>query len=288
VLRASRRAVPAKVPAEGLRVPASVLDHILQVRRRRVEEARARVPLRDLERDIKARMAHCDFAVAISGTGLRVIAELKQASPSAGVLRVDYRPAEIARGYETAGAAALSVLTEEDFFKGSLDHLREVRQATALPILRKDFIVDAYQVVEAAAAGADAILLIVAALTDDELREWINLAESLKLAALVEVHAEDETRRAVEAGASIIGVNNRNLKTLAVDLETSLRLRALIPASCIAVSESGIKAPADLRRLRSAGYNAVLIGERFMAQSNPGKELADLLDLVPELARLWV
>jgi len=276
--------VPAKGPAEGLRVPVSVLDNILHARRRRVEEARARVPLRDLERDIKARMDHCDFAAAISGTGLRVIAEMKQASPSAGVLRVDYRPAEIARGYETAGAAALSVLTEEDFFKGSLAHLREVRQATALPILRKDFIVDAYQVVEAAAAGADAILLIVAALTDADLRKWIELAGSLKMAALVEVHTEEETRRAVGAGARIIGVNNRNLKTLAVDLETSLRLRALIPPGYIAVSESGIKTAVDLINLRRAAYDAFLIGERFMSQPDPGAALSELLKLVPEVA----
>lgn len=231
------------------------------------------------------RVDHSNFAWAVSGEGLGIIAELKQASPSAGVLRADYQPAAIARGYAAAGAAALSVLTEEDFFKGSLDHLREVRQATALPILRKDFIVDAYQVYEAAAARADAILLIVAALTDHEVREWIKLAESLKLAALVEVHTEEETHRAVDAGAEIIGVNNRNLRTLAVDLETSLRLRALIPASCIAVSESGIKTAADLTRLSSAGYNAVLIGERFITQPDPGKELADLLELVPELAR---
>jgi indole-3-glycerol phosphate synthase len=270
---------------EEIRLSATVLEEILVARRRRLDEARARVPLRNLERTAKAREDRCDFAEAISGAGLRVIAELKQASPSRGVLRKDYQPAAIARGYEAAGAAALSVLTEEDFFKGSLEHLREVRQASALPILRKDFIFDAYQVYEAAAAGADAILLIVAALADNELRELIKLAERLKLTALVEVHTEEELRRAVDAGANTIGVNNRNLKTLEVDLETSLRLRALIPATCIAVSESGIKTAADLGRLGSAGYSAVLIGERFLTQPDPGKELADLLKLVPETVR---
>ncbi|MBI4166205.1 MAG: indole-3-glycerol phosphate synthase TrpC [Acidobacteria bacterium] len=264
---------------------ATVLEEILQVRRRRLEEARARVPLRELERAAQARADYSDFPAAISGKGLRVIAELKQASPSQGVLRKDYQPAAIARGYESAGAAALSVLTEEDFFKGSLDHLREVRKVSALPVLRKDFIFDAYQVHESAAAGADAVLLIVAALADNELQGLIKLAEELKLAALVEVHTEEELRRAVDAGASVIGVNNRNLKTLAVDLETSFRLRPLIPAGCIAVSESGIKTAADLRRLRRAGYDAVLIGERFMTQHDPGAALFELLDLVPEVAR---
>ncbi len=255
----------------------SVLDQILDVRRRRVQQAKIRMPLAVMKRLVRDRAERRDFAEALRRTGLSVIAEAKKASPSAGVLRPDYTPAEIARGYETAGAAAISVLTEEDFFQGSLAHLKEARQATALSILRKDFIVDEHQIYESAAADADAILLIVAALSDGELRDWIQLAESLKLAALVEVHTEEETRRAVDAGARIIGVNNRNLKTLAVDLETSLRLRALIPPGCIAVSESGIKTPEDLRILRKAGYNAVLIGERFMSRPDPGKALHELL-----------
>ena len=270
---------------EAIQLSATVLEEIMAARRRRLEEARARVPLRDLERAAQARTEYRDFAAVIRGEGLSIIAELKRASPSAGVIRADYQPSAIARGYEAAGAAALSVLTEEDYFKGSLDHLRDVRQASSLPILRKDFIFDEYQVYEAAAAGANAMLLIVAAITDAELCKLLYLADSLRLDALVEVHTEEEARRAVDAHASFIGVNNRNLKTLAVDLETSLRLRALIPASCIAVSESGIRTPADLRRISSAGYNAVLIGEHFMRQPDPGKELAELLDLVPELAR---
>lgn len=277
--------MPLQFPAEEVRLAETILDKILEMRRRRLDEARARVPLRELERAAQARTEYRDFSAALRREGFNIIAELKAASPSAGVLRVDYQPSAIARGYEAAGAAALSVLTEEDYFKGSLDHLREARQASELPILRKDFIFDDYQVYEAAAAGADAILLIVAALTEDGLRRLVKLAESLKLAALVEVHTEDETRRAVDAGANIIGVNNRNLKTLAVDLETSWRLRVLIPGSCIAVSESGIKTAADLRRFSSAGYDAALMGERFMGRPDPGKELADLLDLLPELAR---
>jgi indole-3-glycerol phosphate synthase len=177
------------------------------------------------------------------------------------------------------------VLTEPEFFKGSLRHFREARLASALPILRKDFIVEDYQVYESSAAGADAILLIAAALADDDLVRLIGLAARLKLAALVEVHTEEEVRRAANAGARIIGVNNRNLKTLEVNLETSFRLRPLIPPTCLTVSESGIQSAADLRRLQSAGYNAALIGERFMTQPDPGRELAELLDLVPESRR---
>ena len=255
------------------------------MRRRRVDEARARLPLRELERAVQARTEYRDFSAAIRREGFNIIAELKAASPSAGTLRADYQPSAIARGYEAAGASALSVLTEEDFFKGSLDHLREVRQASALPILRKDFIFDDYQVYEAAAAGADAILLIVAALTEEDLRRLVKLAESLKLAALVEVHTMEEAAQAVRADALIMGINNRNLKTLEVDLETSFRLRSRIPSWCTAVSESGLQTAADLVKLSKAGYEAALMGERFMREPDPGKALAKLLAQVPEAAR---
>ena len=283
--RRAQQAAPLGVPPAEVQLAETVLDKILEVRRRRVEEARVRVPLPELERAAQARTDYRDFSRAIRREGLSIIAELKAASPSAGVLRADYQPAAIARGYEAAGSAALSVLTEEDFFKGSLDHLRAVRQAAALPILRKDFIVDDYQVYESAAAGADAILLIVAALAEDDLRRLNKLAQGLKLAALVEVHTMEEAAQAVRAGAAIIGVNNRNLQTLEVDLEASLRLRGRIPSWCDAVSESGIKTAADLVKLSKAGYDAVLIGERFMTQPDPGKALAGLLAQVPEAAR---
>jgi indole-3-glycerol phosphate synthase len=265
--------------------PAGVLDKIIAVRRKRVEEARAHVPLARLAEAAAARRDYRDFWGAIAGPPLRVIAELKQASPSRGVLRQDYRPRVIAKGYEAAGAAALSVLTEEDFFQGSLNDLREVREATGLPVLRKDFIIDDYQVYESAAAGADALLLIVAALTGNELRRLIGLCATLSIAALVEAHTEEELLRAADAGARIIGVNNRNLKTLELDLETSLRLRPRIPAGCLGVSESGITSAADLRRLGDAGYDTVLIGEHFMTAEDPGKALAELLKLEWNLAR---
>jgi indole-3-glycerol phosphate synthase len=239
-----------------------------------------------LQQAVEARSDFRDFAAAISRcepeaghATLRVIAELKHASPSGGVLRQDYRCREIARSYESAGASALSVLTEEDFFRGSLDDLVEVRGAVRVPVLRKDFIVDAYQVYEAVAAGADALLLIVAALEDKTLRELFELSRRLRIAALVEVHTEQELDRALDAGARILGVNNRNLQTLGVDIETSFRLKGKIPAGCLAVSESGMKTAADLRRVSEAGFDAVLIGEHFMKVPDPGRELAEILRL---------
>ena len=255
----------------------TVLGEIVAQRRLKVAEARARKPLEQVARAAEVRHEWRDFAAALSAQGLQIIAELKQASPSRGLLRQDYRCRELAQSYEAAGAAALSVLTEEQYFRGSLTDLIDARDATGLPVLRKDFILDEYQVYESAAAGADAILLIVAALADRELRSLIGLAERLRLAVLVEVHTEDELQRAVDAGARIIGVNNRDLKTMTVTVETSFRLRERIPSGCLAVSESGIKTASDLQRLSAAGYNAALIGEQFMMAEDPGKELAEML-----------
>jgi indole-3-glycerol phosphate synthase len=263
------------------------LDNILAACRARLDVRMAELPL-DCVREAAARRMEPaskrrDFAAALASRdhgapGLRVIAELKQASPSRGTLRADYRPREIAAGYEAAGAAALSVLTEEQFFKGSLGDLEEAREAVSLPVLRKDFILEPYQVYESVAADADALLLIVAALSDAELASLIELACGLETAALVEVHNEGEVSRAVAAGARIIGVNNRDLRTFEVNLETSLRLRDLIPAGILAVSESGIGTPNDLDRLRRAGFDAVLIGERLITQSDPGQALCELME----------
>lgn len=263
----------------------TVLDDIIALRRRRIQEAQVRVPLGLLEQTVEKRSDYRDFARAISGGNLRVIAELKRASPSRGVLCQKYEPDEIARGYESAEASALSVLTEQDFFSGSLEDLQAARGAVGLPVLRKDFILEPYQVYESAAAGADALLLIAAALSDEELRNLLGLCERVGIAALVEVHTEAELDRALAADARIIGVNNRDLRTLEVNLERSFRLRSKIPSSCLAVSESGIKTPADLRRLSEAGFNAVLIGERFMMASDPGDELAEMLRLASALGK---
>lgn len=226
--------------------------------------------------------AHPDgrrFHEALSRTdGPNIIAECKRRSPSKGRLRADYDPARIAAGYEAHGAAAVSVLTEPTFFDGSLDHLRAVRAAVQVPLLRKDFIVTSYQLLEAAASGADAVLLIVAALDDRELAALAAQAAELGLAVLVEVHDRDELRRALDAGARIIGVNNRNLRTLSVGLHTARDLIGDIPEGVVGVAESGLRTPGDLVSLGRAGYQAFLIGETFMSSPDPGGALQHLLD----------
>jgi indole-3-glycerol phosphate synthase len=206
-----------------------------------------------------------------------VIAECKRRSPSRGVLAADYDPVAIARQYEAGGAAAISVLTEPTFFDGALEHLAAVRQAVQLPLLRKDFIVDEYQLLEARANGADAALLIVAALSQPDLVRLQQRAWELGLAALVEVHDDEELTRAIDSGARIIGVNNRNLRTLAVDVAASRKLGARIPANVVGVSESGLTSRADLEELAGQGYRAFLIGERFMTAADPAKAIAELL-----------
>lgn len=265
-------------------VERTILDNIVSARRRALEETRLAIPLERLQQTAEAREERRGFAAAIaSGAApsaqarVRVIAELKRASPSRGLLRQQYRRREIALGYAAGGAAALSVLTEQQYFLGSLPDLAEARRAVELPVLRKDFILESYQVYESVAAGADALLLIVAVLPDRDLRSMIELCQRLRIDALVEVHTETELDRALAAGARMIGVNNRNLKTLKVTLDTSFRLRERIPPGCISVSESGIKTTADLRRLAEAGFDAVLIGERLMTEPDPGQALWELV-----------
>jgi indole-3-glycerol phosphate synthase len=259
--------------------PPDLLQTIVAATRVRVANAKARESATELE--ARARLATPDggrFLSALSRSGrANVIAECKRRSPSRGVLRAAYDPVAIAVAYADAGAAALSVLTEPMFFDGSLEHLARIRAAVSLPLLRKDFIVDSYQVVEAVAAGADAILLIVAALDDRELRDLGEQARSRGLAALVEVHSEGELERALTAGATIIGVNNRNLRTLEVDVDLSRRIALQLPDSVVAVSESGLKTPSDLQQLGALGYRAFLMGERFMTTPAPGAALAGFL-----------
>ena len=209
---------------------------------------------------------------------LKIIAEFKRASPSVGTIRADLSPADVARDYQQGGACAISVLTEEEHFAGSIADLTAVRSSTHLPVLRKDFIVDAIQIYEAAVAGADAILLIVAALDDDSLGELREVAEDeLGLDALVEVHTSDELRRAVNRGAKIIGVNNRDLQTFEVSLNTSERLIAQAPQNSIMISESGLRHPEELRHLQALGFRGFLIGEGLMRAKKPGTALRDLL-----------
>ena len=211
---------------------------------------------------------------ALQKDGINIIAEFKRRSPSKGIIREGANPIEIARAYQAGGAVAMSVLTEEDYFAGSLDDLRQVKSVVYLPVLRKDFIVDEYQVYESAAAGADAILLIVAALDDELLSRLRQLAEDeLQMDALVEVHTSDEIKRAAASGAKLIGVNNRDLRTFEVSLETSLRLAREAPAGALLISESGLKSPDDLQRLYEAGYRGFLIGETLMRAEDPEQAL---------------
>jgi len=246
---------------------------------RRVTDVRSvRTPERVLEREAAKRPPRGGaFAAAISGgASPRVIAECKRRSPSRGILRQDYDPAAHARAYAAAGAAAISVLTEPTFFDGSLAHLQNVREAVDVPLLRKDFIVSRYQLVEAAASGADAALLIVGALNDAELRELLAAANEIGLAALVEVHDHAELARALDAGAAIVGVNSRNLRTLDVEPAIHERLARELPSSVIAVAESGLKSRDDLDGLEGCGYSAFLVGERLIAEPDPGAALRRL------------
>jgi indole-3-glycerol phosphate synthase len=255
-----------------------LLQAVVAAARRSADERERLVPLAALERAAGERApAGAAFRASLGAAGIRIIAECKRRSPSKGVLRAAYDPAAIARGYEAAGAAAISVLTEPTFFDGTLDHLRAVRQAVATPLLRKDFVVTDYQIVEAAVAGADAVLLIVAALDDEALARLHARAASVGLAALVEVHDREELDRALAVGASIVGVNSRNLRTLEVRQATLDELGPSIPASVTAVAESGLRTAEDLRRLRAARYDAFLIGERFMTLAHPGDGLAGLI-----------
>ncbi len=214
----------------------------------------------------------------VAQDGIAVIAELKKASPSRGLIRADFRPPELARDLEQAGAAALSILTDEPFFRGSLNYLRQASSSTSLPCLRKDFIVDEFQIVEARANRADAILLIVAALDQTELVTLVEIARSQSLDVLCEAHDEREMQRALDAGCDLIGINSRDLHTFEVNLETAFRLVEKVPATCIRVAESGIQSGSDIARLRSAGYEAFLIGEALMKAKRPGEALTKLMD----------
>jgi indole-3-glycerol phosphate synthase len=256
-----------------------LLAAIVAATRRITEVRREREPLAALER--RAATAAPRGALFEAALGQRgcanVIAECKRRSPSRGVLAAEYDAVALAKQYARGGAAAISVLTEPTFFDGALEHLTAVRAAVDTPLLRKDFVVDEYQLFEARAAGADAALLIVAALGQPELIRLQRRASELGLTTLVEVHDEDELARAVDSGAHLIGVNNRNLRTLDVDVDASRRLAARIPQNVIGVSESGLKSRSDLEELASLGYRAFLIGERFMTDPDPARAIAELV-----------
>jgi indole-3-glycerol phosphate synthase len=257
----------------------AILADIVAATRRKLGERRSKADVRQLERDAALHVPR-GFRRALEAankSGIAVIAELKKASPSRGLIRPDFDPAKLAQELEKAGAAALSVLTDEEFFQGSLENLRVASAETRLPCLRKDFIVDEFQILEARANGADAVLLIVAALSKLELEGLVRRAGDRNLDVLCEVHDEDELRRALDAGCNVIGVNSRDLRTFKVDLGTAFRLAEQMPAGVLAVAESGIESGADIARLRSAGYKAFLIGETLMRAPSPGKALQELL-----------
>lgn len=263
----------------------TILSRIIESRRADVARRKRIVPETVLRIATGKADAPRDFAGALTRGRINVIAELKKASPSAGLLRSNFEPAALARGCEQAGASALSVLTEEESFQGALAHLRDARAAVALPVLRKDFIVDSYQVWEARAANADSFLLIAAALDDAALADLLALGRELGMEPLVEVHTAEELRRTVAAGARIIGVNNRNLHTLEVRTQTSLELVDMIPDDRIAVSESGLRSAEDLSKLRAVGFNAFLIGEGLMREAQPGPALRRLIADASEMGR---
>src|SRR5712691_9095001 len=255
------------------------LDEIVAATRRKVAETKRAADLRELERRAGQHAAR-GFRRTLaekSKDGIAVIAELKKASPSKGLLRTDFCPADLARELEAAGAAALSVLTDEEFFQGSLGNLREASAAVNIPCLRKDFIVDEFQLLEARANSADAVLLIVAALSPTELPALARGARERELDVLCEVHDEEELQRALDAGCDLIGVNTRDLRTFKVDVETAFRLADLLPKNVVKVAESGIRSGGDIAGLRAAGYQAFLIGEALMRAERPGEALRSLV-----------
>jgi indole-3-glycerol phosphate synthase len=267
------------LPSGGARM-SDILEAILARKREEVAARSAQLPLPELRARARATSAPRGFANAIADaiTAGRpaVIAEIKKASPSRGVIRADFDPPAIARSYAAAGAACLSVLTDVDFFQGGDRYLQQARAACALPVLRKDFIIDAWQVYEARALGADCILLIVAALDDARLVDFGTLAMDLGMDVLVEVHDIDELERALQVPARLLGINNRNLRSFEVSLETTLALREAVPRDRIAVTESGIVTADDVRRMRAADVHAFLVGEAFMREADPGVALRQL------------
>lgn len=257
-----------------------ILDEILQNKRLEIEKAMAEYPVEGFMEKLSRVPRPKDFESAIAYRGgadrIRIIAEIKRGSPSRGMIREYFVPAEIARGYIEGGAAAISVITDEKFFMGKLEYLLALRGNIRLPLLRKDFIIDEYQVYESRICGADALLLIVAALPADELKKLLELTCSLGMSALVEVHDEKELETALGAGARIIGVNNRDLKTFKTDIETTIRLAPYVPRDRVLVSESGINTHEDILRLREHGVEAFLVGESLMREENFRKKLREL------------
>ncbi len=258
----------------------TILDEIVATKRREVELGRKRMPLEELEAQAAEAPPVRDFRAAVAGPGpVRLIAEVKKASPSAGVIRPDFDPIVIARTYQAHGAACLSVLTDVPYFQGHLSYLARIRAAVAIPLLRKDFLIDEYQVVEARVAGADCVLLIAEILDDHQLKSLLERARGLGMEALVELHDAENLPRVLAAGATLVGINNRDLRTFKTDLNHTIRLREQVPAEVVLVAESGIHTRADVERLQAAGVDAILVGESLMRAPDIGHAVDNLLGL---------
>jgi indole-3-glycerol phosphate synthase len=253
----------------------TILDKIVADKQREVAKQKRNAPIAAVK-ERTAQYERRDFKAALSGNGLKLIAEVKKASPSKGLLCPDFRPVEMARIYEKSGAAAISVLTEIKYFQGSLEYLKDIRESVSLPLLRKDFIFDEYQVYETAAYGADALLLIASILSPKQLSQLLELSHSLGLACLVEIHDEADLKKAVQSGAEIIGINNRDLKTFKTDIETTHRLRSLLPEDKIVVSESGISRREDIEKLKTWEVNAALAGETLVTSKDIAARIREL------------
>ncbi len=260
-----------------MRSHSNFLENILTHKKNEVEARQSQISEQELKEQMKSVQPPISFAEALSKDGLAVIAEIKKASPSAGVIRANFDPVQIAQSYVQAGANALSILTDEQFFQGSLQYIEQVRAFVPGPILRKDFIIDPYQILETRASGADALLLIVAALEQERLYSLLNKTHELGLEALVETHSADELNIAVGAGAKIIGINNRNLETFRIDLATTEQIAPLAPEGTVLVGESGLHTQADIQRMIRAGVDAVLVGTHFMKDPEPGIALQELM-----------
>ena len=263
---------------------SDILNQIVAVKHEEIAAAQKRLPFAAMRADAESRVLTRDFVAALRAKIARnqaaVIAEIKKASPSKGVLRADFEPADIAQSYaegdgETS-AACLSVLTDRQFFQGQVDYLKQARASCQLPVLRKDFMVDAYQIYETRAMGADAVLLIAACLDNAQMQDFEAIAQALDMAVLVEVHDRAELDRALKLKTPLVGINNRNLRTFEVSLDTTLDMRPAVPADRLLVTESGILAPADVKKMRDAGVHAFLVGEAFMRADDPGLALAAL------------
>lgn len=257
---------------------SNVLKKIIDYKKQELESQKRKVSLKDVRLKAEDVEATRDFCGALRIPGTRIIAEIKKASPSAGVIRPDFDPEKIARQYEEGGAAALSILTDEHFFQGSLKNLKTVKEKVALPLLRKDFTFDAYQIYEARGAGADAVLLIVRILELAQIKDYLDLATELGMASLLEVHDEEDLKKIKSNSAKIIGMNNRDLDTLKIDLQTSIQLSKNVSQGTVLISESGISSSDDIKKLQGAGIHSFLIGESLLRAKDPGKALRQILN----------